>query len=72
MTHFEIIYKNGNKVLTTEKRTHETSAIPSERMITNCLHSICVKEGITNFEFAKAELYREGGFLKSYYLVNRH
>ena len=68
MTTFEIIYKNGNQVLTTENRTHETSAVPSERMIVNALHSVCLNNGVTNFEHAKAELYRNGGYQCSYRL----
>ena len=69
MTHFKIIYKDGNKTLTTENRTHETNAIPSERMITNALHSVCLNNNIKNFEFAKAELYRNGAYLTAYRLT---
>ena len=68
MTHFEIIYKNGNHVLTTENRTHETDVMPSERMIKNALHSVCLNNRINSFEWAKAELYRNGGYLCSYTL----
>lgn len=69
MTHFKIIYKNGNQVLTTENRTHETSAIPSEKMIVNALHSVCLNNGITNFEFAKAELYKNDAYQCAYRLT---
>lgn len=70
MTNFQIIYMNGGLVLNTESRTHETSAMPSERMIKNCLHSICVKNNITNLEFVKAELYRNNDYICSYRLIS--
>lgn len=70
MTHFKIIYKNGNRTLTIENRTHETDVLPSSRMVVNALHSVCLKNDVTNFNFAKAEVYRNGSYLTSYRLTD--
>lgn len=70
MTHFKIIYKVGNLILVTENRTHETEAIPSVRMVTNCLHSILLDKKIEKkyWSDAKGELYRNNSYLSSYRL----
>lgn len=70
MTNFKIVYKVGNLILTTENRTHETKAIPSIKLITNCLHSLLIKNKIEpkNWADAKGELYRNDNYLCSYRL----
>ena len=70
MTQFKIIYKNGNRTLTTENRTHETDVLPSSKMVINALHTVCLNSSIINFEYAKAEVYRNGGYLTSYRLTD--
>jgi hypothetical protein len=70
MTHFKIVYKVGNRILTTENRTHETTGYPSIKMITNCLHSILINQKIEAkyWDDSKAELYKNEAFQFSYRL----
>lgn len=72
MTHFKIVYKVGNLVLTTENRTHETNAIPSIKLITNSLHSLLIKNKIEQkyWDDAKGELYKNDSYLCAYHLTD--
>lgn len=54
---FIIEYKLGDLLLTSENRTHESGVEPSEKMVRNALHTICLDRNINDFSRARANVY---------------
>jgi hypothetical protein len=58
---FRIDYMFGNLRLTSEHRTHETGVEPSEKMVKNALHTVCLDRNIQDFSQAEARIYETTG-----------
>ena len=65
-THYKIVYSHKGNILTTENRTHTTGVAPSEKMIINCMHSLCLNAGIKDFTGAKAVVYKDEVLYETY------
>ena len=70
---FVIIYKNNGSTLTTENRPQYVEAgellvYPSEKMVTNALHTLCLDNGIKEFKGAEAIVTLDGNEIRRYKL----
>ncbi len=70
---FQIIYSNSGDVLTTENRPQYVEAgeiliHPSETMVKNALHTVCLDNNIKDFKNAKAVVMLNGVQVNEYSL----